>query len=114
MALAPLDHAVRRLAASQYGLFTVAQVLALGGTRDTVRQRRRRGVWNPVADGVYELPGAPHTWRYRLKLALLVAGPGAVVSHAAAAALWRLPGFPEGPIEILAPHGCKNHRVAGV
>jgi hypothetical protein len=114
MALTELDYAVRRLAGRQYGLFTVAQVLALGGTREATRQRRRRGLWEAVADGVYELPGAPHTWRYRLQLALLVAGPGAAVSHEAAAALLGLPGFPEGPVEILAPHGRKNHRLPGV
>ena len=33
------------------------------------------------------------------------------MSHEAAAALACVPGFPEGPIEILAPQSCKNHRL---
>lgn len=114
MTLTELDYAVRQLAARQYGLFTVAQVLALGGTREAIRQRRRRGLWEAVADGVYELPGASHVWRYRLQLALLVAGPGAVISNEAADALLGVPGFPEGPVDVLAPHGRKNHRLPGV
>src|SRR5438270_14071995 len=62
----------------------------------------------------HELPGAPHSWRYRLQLALLVAGPGAAVSHEAAAALASVPALPEGPIAILALHSCKNHRLPAV
>jgi very-short-patch-repair endonuclease len=42
---------------------------------------------------------------------LLEVGNGAVVEGRAAPALWAIPGFPEGPIELLALHGQKNHRL---
>jgi hypothetical protein len=61
--------------------------------------------------GVYRLAGAPDTWRQRLWTALLVAGPGAVVAREAAAALWGLSGFPQGPIAVVAAHGIKDHRL---
>jgi very-short-patch-repair endonuclease len=34
-----------------------------------------------------------------------------VVDGRAAYALWHLPGFPEGPVELLTLHGRKNHRL---
>lgn len=38
-------------------------------------------------------------------VAVLDAAPGSVISHLAAAALWRLPGFPWGPVEISQERG---------
>ena len=47
-------------------------------------------------------------------VALLAAGDLAVVSHLSGLALWRLPGFAERGVDILAPHGKLNHRLPGV
>ncbi|MGH9179501.1 MAG: endonuclease domain-containing protein [Acidimicrobiales bacterium] len=43
--------------------------------------------------------------RQDLMIGVLDAGPDAVVSHHAAAALWRLPGFGFGPVEVSVARG---------
>ena len=44
--------------------------------------------------------------------AVLDAGPGAAISHEAAAALWRLPGFPAGELHVSRSVGRSAHRSA--
>jgi hypothetical protein len=112
MTAGAFDRAVRRVASLHHGVFTTAHLRDLGATEEMVRQRLRREEWEAVGDGVYRLVGALPSWRQDLQIALFIAGPGAVVSHRSAAALWRLPGFKAGPVEILTPHGRTNHRVS--
>ena len=50
--------------------------------------------------GVYRIPGSPQSWEEDLVALCLWGGPDAVASHRSAAALWELPGFPKGPLEI--------------
>ena len=113
MTASAFDRAVRRVASLHHGVFTSAHLRELGATEEMVRQRLRREEWEVVGDGVYRLAGALPSWRQDLQIALFIAGPHAVVSHRAAAALWGLPGFEAGPVEILTPHGRTNHRVPG-
>jgi very-short-patch-repair endonuclease len=115
MGASPFDSAIRRIAGRQYGAFSADQALANGGTHDMLRHRRRRDDVALRGDGVYVVSGAQDCWRQKLWVGLLEAGSGAVVDGRAASALWRAPGFPEGPVELLALHGTKNHRLtAGV
>jgi len=106
-----INKAVRRFADRQYGVFSAAQARSAGASPEVIRWRLETGFWERLTRGVYRLPGAPNTWKQRLWIALLVAGPGAVVAREAAAALWSVPGFAQGPIEILAAHGMKDHRL---
>jgi hypothetical protein len=53
--------------------------------------------------GVVRLAGSQGSWLQNLKAAQLWAGPGAAISHRAAAALWRLDGNPQGIVEITVP-----------
>ena|SRR5437870_1309845 len=99
----------RDLAAQQYGLVERSQLLALGLTDDAVWRRARADVWEEVLPGVYRVAGARRSWQQDLLAACLWAGPHGVASHRAAAGLWRLEGFGEGPLEISAP---KRHRTA--
>lgn len=50
--------------------------------------------------GVYIVTGAEPTWRQRLMAAVLWLGDGAAVSHGSAAAIWAMPGFPAGTVEL--------------
>jgi hypothetical protein len=59
---------------------------------------------------VYRVPGTPRTWLQSLMAVCLWAGGDAVASHRAAAALWGLDGFEEGPLEVTA--GKKNQCSA--
>src|SRR3954453_10397260 len=105
-----IDYAVRCFADRQCGVFSAGQAHSAGASPEIIRWRVETEAWERLARGVYRLPGAPATWKQRLWVALLVAGPGAVVAREAAAALWGLPGFAQGPIEVMAAHGMKDHR----
>lgn len=94
---------VARLAAAQYGVFAREQVARLGATRGSIDHRIRTGRWDRVAPRVFRLAGAPPSWHQSLIAACLSWGDGAVVSHRAAAALWRLAGFAPGPVELTVP-----------
>ena len=107
-----IDEQIAALAASQHGVVSMEQATARGATRALVRQRLRTGRWLRVMPHVLGFAGAPDTWRRRLTAAVLEAGPGAAVSHRAAAALLGIPGFPEGPVEVTQWRG-RHHLVPG-
>jgi very-short-patch-repair endonuclease len=46
------------------------------------------------------MTGSVRTWKQKLMIAVLAAGPGAAVSGRAAAALWGIPGYREGHVEV--------------
>ena len=87
-----VDTELRNLAAVQYGLVSVRQARAVGATKSGLRSRLLGPDWDSPTPRVLRLLGAPADGRQRLMLGVLDAGPAAVVSHASAAALWRLPG----------------------
>jgi hypothetical protein len=101
------------IAARQYGLFTHQQAMSVGMTNDMIRSRVDLGLWQRVERGLYFIHGTPPSWRRDLLAAVLAAGELAVASHAAAAALWRLPGFGEGPIHVSTPYGCDHKFTLG-
>jgi very-short-patch-repair endonuclease len=111
MTATDIDRAVRKLALRQHAAFTAEQARALGASRKFAERRVAREEWEIVGDGVYRLTGAVPSWRQDLQIAVFIAGPGAVVSHRSAAALWRMPGFNAGPIEVLTRHGTTHHRL---
>jgi len=100
-----MDKRLRAVFARQYGLVTRAQAFAAGGTNRIIQNRMATGTWIRVARGVYRLAGVAVTWRQRALAAVLVAGPGAVLSHRAAAVLYGVSGFRAGPIDITVPPG---------
>lgn len=82
-----LDAAVARLAARQDDLFSLAQIVELGGTKDQAKRRVKADRWRRIHPGVYTLTHGRLTWRQRLRAALLAAGPDAAASHESAARL---------------------------
>lgn len=99
------DVTAGRLAARQLGLVTRAEAMRAGATERVIQHRLASGRWVRVGPGVYRLAGVPVTWHQRALAACLGAGPGAVVSHRSAAAVWGLSGFRPGPLEITVPSG---------
>lgn len=91
----------RDLAARQFGVIGRDQALALGVGTDAIQYRLRAGHWRRWLPGVYLVDCVPPSWQQRLKAAQLWAGDLAMVSHRAAAALWRLDGIEPGPPELL-------------
>src|SRR5437867_1846199 len=95
-----LDDQLDALAGTQLGLLTRAAILSRGGTDHylaTCVQRRR---WQQLHAGVYLTGSAPPTWLQRQLAACMAAGPRAVASHRAAAAVWRLDGAQESVVEL--------------
>jgi very-short-patch-repair endonuclease len=87
-------------ASTRYGLFTTAEALEMGATKDVIRHRVASGRWVRLQRGVFCIGGTPASWRRSLLAAVLAAGPGSGASHLAAGALWRLPDCPEDAIEV--------------
>jgi very-short-patch-repair endonuclease len=90
---------LRKLAKRQHGVFSRRQAIARGVTPAALKTLRRNATIERVVYGVYRVSGAPETWRQKLMVAVLAAGPGAAVSGRAAAALWGLAGYREGIVE---------------
>jgi hypothetical protein len=100
-----LDDALRALAATQYSVVARRQARALGATPSAMRNRLNGPDWELATPRVLRLVGAPRGIRQELMIAVLDAGPGAAVSHRAAAALWRLPGFGFDAMEVSLRRG---------
>jgi len=85
-----VDGVIAVLAARQHGVVSRAQLLAAGATPGEITLRVRRRRLHPLHPGVYAAGHSSLTQKGRWMAAVLAAGPGAVLSHRAAAALHRL------------------------
>ena len=88
------------IAARQLGLITLAQVIAVGGSIEIVKNALGTHKWQKLQCGVYLTGSAPPTWLQRQLAACLAIGPEAVTSHRAAVALRRLDGGYESVVEL--------------
>lgn len=100
------------VAERQAGLVTRDQALSAGITHGVVDGRVRAERWQRLARDVYRVPGSAPTWRQTVLAAVLTAGDGAAASHRSAAALWKLPGFYPGPVDVTRLRG--RSRVARI
>lgn len=96
---------VWRLARRQHDVVTHAQLRELGFTAHAINHRLRRGRLHLVHRGVYAV-GRPELTRYGEWIAAALAcGPGAVLSHSSAAALWGIRDKETRQIEVTVPAG---------
>ncbi len=116
-----LSARVWELARKQHAVIARRQLLALGASSAWVEHRIRVGRLHPLMRGVYAI-GRPEVTRLGwLMAAVLRVGPGAFLSHASAAELWRMRRRAEGPIHVSttargsrsAP-GIRIHRRSGL
>lgn len=91
-----LDRALARLASRQHGVVARRQLLALGFSRGAIAVRIRAGRLIPIHAGVYLVGHRAWPPLAAEMAAVLACGPGALVSHRSAAALWRLIDPPRG------------------
>ena len=89
-----------KVAGRQHGAFSATQAKQLDVTHEQLRGKLKAGIIERAAWGVYRLVGSPNTWRQRVMIAVLAAGPGAAASGRCAAALLGLRGYREGPVEV--------------
>lgn len=106
------EHAVATLAPRQHGVVTRGQLLAAGVRGGQVDRRLEAGRLRAIHRGVY-VTGPVVAPRAREMAACLACGPSAVVSHASAAALWRLlPATTSAPVDITIRQG--YHKRPGI
>lgn len=101
-----MDREIARIADRQHGLVTLEQLRELGISKDLAYQRVRAGRLHRVHEGVYSVGYALLTTEGHWLAAVLALGPGAVLSHQSAAALWgiREDGNGYAPIDVTAPN----------
>ena len=97
------DDDLRELAALQYGVVALRQARDLSPGPAALRHRIEGSDWDRPTPRVLRLVGAPRGIRQGLMVAVLDAGPGAVISHDSAAALWSLPGFSFSTYHVSRP-----------
>jgi very-short-patch-repair endonuclease len=85
-----VDRALAALAARQHGVVSRSQLRAIGIDDDAATYRARVGRLHRIHRGVYAVGHPLLSRRGWWMAAVLACGPGAVLSHAAAAALWDL------------------------
>jgi hypothetical protein len=110
-----IEQAIGKLGARQHGQVTRQQLLRLGLSKDAIHRRVRAGQLIRVYEGVYAVGYVREDAVARCMAAVLACGPGAVLSHHSAAALWGFRKWHSGPIHVTAPsyhrrRGIKVHR----
>ncbi|MEZ0231091.1 MAG: hypothetical protein ACAI25_20920 [Planctomycetota bacterium] len=106
----PKDYS--KLAERQAGVITFQQLQDCGFSKDGVRRRIAKRLLHPLHRRVYAVAGVPDSFERRITAAVLAAGPGAVASHRAAAALHAL-GEVQPRVEISVP-SARRPRLDGV
>ncbi|MGI8592806.1 MAG: type IV toxin-antitoxin system AbiEi family antitoxin domain-containing protein [Solirubrobacteraceae bacterium] len=103
------DSEIARRAAPQHGVLTRCQLLELGLDVDAIDYRLRVGRLLRLHRGVYAVGHHPPSPLAGAMAAVLACGPGGVLSHRSAAALWELDSRWRTPIEVSAPTE-RRHR----
>jgi predicted transcriptional regulator of viral defense system len=96
------DVEIARLAERQHGVVARTQLFALDLGHGAIRHRVKRGWLHAIHRGVYAVGHRALTREGWWMAAVLAAGPGAVLSHRSAAALWRIRSRAGGSIDVTA------------
>ena len=91
----PRDAACEEAAARRHGVLDRSTARRAGLSDTAIRRRVASGRWRRILPGVYLPRPVPIDWRTRAAAAVLWGGPGSMLSHSSAAALWALDGFEE-------------------
>jgi hypothetical protein len=102
-------HAIRELAERQHGVVAHWQLEALGVAKTLIQGRVEAGLLVRLFQGVFALAHRQISREGRWMAAVLASGPGTVLSHGSAMALWGMRNS-RGPVEVLRQAG-GVHRV---
>ena len=97
------DARLAEVAVVQHGVFTRAQAMASGFSASQIERRVRARAWERVLPGVYQHAATPASTARAYWAAVLWAGPECALSHASAAAIWRIPSAVLGRPELIVP-----------
>jgi hypothetical protein len=98
------------IAGRQHGIVARRQVEGLGLTGNTADLWVRQGRLHRIHPGVYAVGHTAITPRGRWMAAVLASGPGAVLSHRSAAALWGIWGSGAGDVHVTVPRKTRSQR----
>jgi hypothetical protein len=110
-----LDRLIGGLARRQHGHVTRRQLLDLGASAYSIKHRVKAGRLIRVHAGVYAVGHLRTSPVARAAAAVLACGPGALLSHGSAAALWGVEKRWRTPIDVTTEHhrrrpGIQIHR----
>ncbi|MGH2992528.1 MAG: DUF559 domain-containing protein [Solirubrobacterales bacterium] len=106
----PLEREIAALAARQRGVVTRPQLLDIGLTRAAIDNRVKAARLHAVHRGVYLVGHAVPAEGARELAAVLACGPGSVISHRSAAALWRVLSVVREDLDVTVPGRFQGHR----
>lgn len=103
-----MDRDIGRIAHEQHGVFSRAQALELGGSRESIGGRLSSGRWEEVLPSIYAVVGAPLSWKGRAMAASLWSAPDGALSHRTAGMLLGLEGLRYVPLEVSCLRGIRS------
>jgi predicted transcriptional regulator of viral defense system len=109
-----LDEAIAQLAARQHGVVSRDQLRGLGLSDGGIAGRIRRGTLHRRHQGVYAVGHTVLGARGHWMAAVLACGENAVLSHAAAGALWGLRRSAATTTDVTLPGSGGRRRKAGI
>ena len=109
-----LDEAIAALADAQYGVVAYRQLLEVGLGEDGIAARLRTGRLHRVHRGVHSVGHRSLRPEGYWTAAVLACGPGAVLSHRSAAALWALRSGAGAAVDVTVPSNGGRHRRRGI
>jgi hypothetical protein len=95
-----IDRRIGAIAGAQGGVVSREQLLAIGLSGRAVDSRVGAGKLHPLHRGVYAVGHRVVSQDGRWRAAVFAAGPGAVLSHATAAAVWELRAERSAAIDV--------------
>jgi very-short-patch-repair endonuclease len=113
-ALPPVDRRLAELARRQYGVVDRRQLGELGVGPKGVAERVRTGRLHRVHRGVYAVGHSQLRREAHWLAAVLAFGPGAVLSHRSAAALWELRSSAASAIDVTVPSQSGRRSRRGI
>lgn len=108
------EASIGRIAARQHGVASLTQLTAVGIDRNGITRRIAAGRLHRVHRGVYAVGHAGISLEGRWMAAVLACGSGAVLSHRAAGALWRVLGSAPERTDVTVPGGAGRGRRPGI
>jgi hypothetical protein len=107
------DRRVAALAAEEWGVLSVDELRGCGLSRDAIAIRARKGRLHRLYRGVYAVGHPNVALQGRFLAAVKACGPGAVLSHFSAAALWGFVPW-DGRCPEVTVRGAGTRQHAGI
>jgi len=114
MRFAETNRVLAQLALGHHQLIRIDLAEAAGVPRRAVERRVASGWLEHVDREIYRVSSSEATWHQRALTAVWTQGPDALLSHRAAARLWRLEGVSSAPFEVLTERWMRRQRRPNV